>query len=170
MSNPTAPTAKATTPDDIAPPALPGASGVPGLATAPVLRKAITGDPTTALFVAINNSDYNAAQDAISRGANTDAQNDLGETPLDLSVALNRNSITFLLLSARNESGETGAAPAPMPMAMTQPAPAVPGRAVHHPLHTKSGHIATVSASVAPPPMNAPPNPGAGFLGFGPSN
>src|ERR1700722_17856312 len=100
---------------DIAPPALPGAQEVP-VATGPVVHKAQTGDPTTALFAAVNSGDYNSAQDAISRGANLYAENQLGETPLDLSVSLNRSSITFLLLATRNETGgDVAAAPAPAP-------------------------------------------------------
>jgi hypothetical protein len=57
---------RAPTPD-IAPPALPGAGSAPGLATAPQVAHASNGDPTTALFDAINKNDYNAAQDALSR-------------------------------------------------------------------------------------------------------
>ena len=102
---------------DIAPPALPGAMQAP-VATGPVVHKAQTGDPTTALFAAVNSGDYNAAQDAISRGANLYAQNQLGETPLDLSVSLNRSSITFLLLATRNETGGDVASAPP-----TAPAP-----------------------------------------------
>lgn len=92
---------------DIAPPALPGAGNVQGIATAPKLKKANTGDPTTDLFTAINRGNYGDAQDAISRGADLTAHNPLGETPLDLAIALNQNSITFMILSARNE-GDAG--------------------------------------------------------------
>jgi len=123
---------KAETPD-IAPPALPGAGEVSGIATAPKVAKQNQGDPTTELFTAINADDYNAAQDAISRGADLTAQNQLGETPLDLSIALNQNSITFLLLGARNEDGESQAVPA----AVT----GVPGPGVakfHHHYHAQT--------------------------------
>jgi hypothetical protein len=158
-----APQPRAPAPD-IAPPALPGAGATPGLATAPVLQKPAIADPTTALFAAVNSGDYNAAQDAVSRGADPDAQNTLGETPLELSIALNRNSITFMLLSARNEGGGGSAA---------QPPPAMPA--------TRAGaahqiYQATPARMVSPPPLDAAPgnNPGvpdqqAGFLGFGKS-
>ena len=103
------------------------------VATGPVVHKAQTGDPTTALFAAVNSGDYNAAQDAISRGANLYAQNQLGETPLDLSVSLNRSSITFLLLATRNETGgDVASAPAPAP---------APTSARAHAGHASQPHI-----------------------------
>ena len=119
---------------DIAPAGVPGAVSAP-LATGPRLRKNI-GDPTTALFNAIDKNDYSAAQDAVSRGADLNAQNPLGETPLDLSVALNRSAITFMLLAARNEDGDNAASPEAGP-ALTRhstrgadrsPSPTIPRR------------------------------------------
>jgi len=158
-----APQPRAAAPD-IAPPALPGAGESPGLATAPVLQKPAIADPTTALFAAVNSGDYNAAQDAVSRGADPDAQNALGETPLELSIALNRNSITFMLLSARNEGGGSSDTPAP-------PIPATPTGTTHQVYKATPARMVT-----PPPPMDAVPgnNPGvpdqqAGFLGFGKS-
>jgi len=153
---------------DFAPPAIPGAGGAPGIATAPKVAKADQGDPTTELFTAINANDYAGAQDAISRGANLTAQNPLGETPLDLSIALNQNSITFLLLGARNEDGT----PAPV-AAETVPASA------HRHIYTYS-HATPAAMDAPPPPRPGPspamgndagtPNASAGFLGFGPKN
>jgi hypothetical protein len=155
---------------DFAPPAIPGAGAAPGIATAPKVAKTDQGDPTTELFTAINANDYAGAQDAISRGANLTAQNKLGETPLDLSIALNQNSITFLLLGARNEDGTPA------------PAEAIPA-STHH--HTYSYSHATPAAMDAPParaPAVRPaaptasgsdpgtPNAAAGFLGFGAKN
>jgi len=155
---------------DIAPPALPGAGDAPGIATAPKVAKLDQGDPTTELFAAINKNDYAGAQDAISRGADLTAQNKLGETPLDLSIALNQNSITFLILGARNEDG--GAVPA-----ASEAMPAVAHAKAHGLTHT-------VPAAMEAPPAYAPPayksaapgnDPGtpdasAGFLGFGPKS
>ena len=147
---------------DIAPAGVPGAVTAP-LATGPNLQKPITGDPTTALFTAIDKNDYGAAQDAVSRGANLNAQNPLGETPLDMSVALNRSTITFMLLAARNEEGD-GTAPHARPC---------PYRASSAPART-----VTISDSTpAPRPQPVPvmgdnpgtPDPAAGFLGFGPT-
>ncbi len=166
-----APAARAPAPD-VAPPALPGFGDQPGLATAPSVQKPATGDPTTALFTAVTNGDYNAAQDAVSRGADLNAQNPLGETPLELSVALNRNSITFMLLSARNEAGDDDA-PVSDPMPVTAaPLP------YHHHHHDQAVPVASVTAPAAVPlaSQNAArgnnpgvPNPSAGFLGFGQS-
>ncbi len=155
------PQPRADTPD-LAPPALPGVAGAPGLATAPAAAKAKTGDPTTDLFVAVNNNDYGAAQDAVSRGADINAQNALGETPLDLSIALNNNSITFMLLSARNEGGGSGAPPAPV--AASQP---VSHSGKPKPVAVK---LVTTPRSIAPVGNNpGTPDPAAGFLGFGPA-
>ena len=61
--------------------------------------------PTEALFDAINRGDILTARDAISRGADLDGTNLLGVTPLELSVDLGRNDISFLLLSLRGAGG-----------------------------------------------------------------
>jgi hypothetical protein len=146
-----------------APPALPGA-GIPAPATGPVVQAPITGDPTTALFTAINNADYNAAQDAISRGADMTAQNSLGETPLDLSIALNRNTITFLLLSSRNEVADGGGPQGPV---TAQPA-AAPTKPAYTMRATPAKAMAPMQSNVL---SNNPgtPDPSVGFLGFGPT-
>ncbi len=151
---------------DIAPAGVPGAAAAP-LATMPLLRKPGTGDPTAALFTAIDKNDYASAQDAVSRGANLNAQNPLGETPLDMSVALNRSTITFMLLAARNEEGGN---PAPVPAAMGSP---------HAKRNAHAAHALPITAS-APAPRPQPvrvmgnnpgtPDPAAGFLGFGAKN
>jgi len=162
-SGPTAPQPRGPAPD-VAPPALPGAGDAPGLATGPKLQKTITGDPTTALFAAVNAGNYSDAQDAVSRGADVNAQNALGETPLDLSIALNRNSITFMLLSARNEGGDTAPASGVTPAAsMTTPA--------SHVVQSTPSRIAAPARVQASMPGNATgtPNAEAGFLGFGKS-
>ena len=122
-----------------------------------MLKKQASGDPTAALFAAVNGGDYSGAQDALSRGADLGAQNNLGETPLDLAVALNRTSITFLLLATRNETA--GDAPgAPMSL-------------------DKSSKLAAAKTAgpvrLAVPVMgNDPgvPDLAAGFLGFGPKS
>jgi hypothetical protein len=165
-----APTARPTTPD-IIPAGVPGAAGTLGIATAPKLKKTNTGNPTTDLFAAINKGNYGDAQDAISRGADLNAQNPLGETPLDLAIALNQNSITFMLLSARNE-GDAG-----QPVQTTSAAPAA--STTPHPIHAKLHPIAAKAmASTAEAPAHAKatpapagnagqPNVSVGFLGFG---
>jgi hypothetical protein len=60
--------------------------------------------PTEALFDAINRGDMASARDAMNRGAELDGRNLLGLTPLELSVDLGRNSISFMLLSMRGDS------------------------------------------------------------------
>jgi hypothetical protein len=150
---------------DIAPPALPGAGAAPGLATAPQPAKPITGDPTTALFDAINKNDYNAAQDALSRGADLTAQDPLGETPLALSVDLNRNSITFMILAARNETGTESGDVATGQATLTQtPEPVTPK---HH-LHAEPARLESPPSSGTPAYGTATgtPNASAGFNGF----
>jgi hypothetical protein len=150
---------RARTPD-IAPPALPGAGETPGLGTAPKPPRVVSGDPTTALFDAINRDDYNAAQDALSRGADLTAQDALGETPLDLSIALNHNNITFMILSARNEGG------AAAPVQAQAQAPAAKARAVPAKAEAAPVQAAPVRAA-RPADAAGTPDPAAGFLGFG---
>jgi ankyrin repeat protein len=163
---PKAPTPQPRTPD-IAPQALPGAP-VPAVATGPVLAKPDIGDPTAALFAAITKGDDSAAQYALGRGADLDAQDQFGETPLDLSIALNRTSITFLLLQTRNELAAQGNGPEPLGAPWT--------------LDQNAGPLGKDTAAYKPPPApaqkpqaagpvnNGTPNPDAGFLGFGPKN
>jgi hypothetical protein len=145
--------------DQTLPPAVPGA-GNQTLNTAPSVVKPQTGNPTTELFTAINGNDYNSAQDAISRGADLNAQNTLGETPIDLSVGLNRNSITFLLLAARNDSGGGSESSSPMP--------AIPATTYSAAKKSKTVAVKLIETP-GPSQINNPgtPNPSAGFLGFG---
>jgi hypothetical protein len=144
---------------DIAPAGVPGAVTTP-LATGPSLQKNI-GDPTTALFNAIDKNDYGAAQNAVGRGANLNAQNPLGETPLDMSVALNRSTITFMLLAARNEEGDSSGATQAPTSTYSAPAPTV----------TVSDHTTAPRPQPVPVMGNDPgtPDPSAGFLGFNPA-
>jgi hypothetical protein len=170
-----APAPQARTPD-IAPPALPGAGGMTPMATGPVMQKPPAGDPTANLFTAITKGDANAAQQAVGAGANLNAQNQFGETPLDLSIALNRTNITFLLLQTRNELDAQGIGPQPMGAPWTldnNPEPST-GKTK---THAKPGTV-PVSAPAIPAPSpriavqagNGTPDPQAGFLGFGPKN
>ena len=104
QSQPTG-TGRPTTP----PPAgLPGAQSSPG-AVAPPSQPTVMMEPTDALFDAINRGDLTAARDAVNRGADMNGHNVLGMTPIQLSVDLGRNDITFLLLS--NGAGPTNGPP-----------------------------------------------------------
>lgn len=158
-----------TAPRQPPPPALPGAAQSAAPAT-PSFRPPTDLEPTDALFDAINRGDMAAARDAISRGADLRGQNILGMTPMELSVDLGRNDISFLLLSMRaadDGRGRQSAAAAQSPLgkpakqAQANPAKAIPAKS---------------AAPARPPaaPQNArlfagdggTPIPDAGFLGF----
>ena len=84
-------------------------------------------EPNDELFDAINRGDIAAARDAISRGADLSGRNVLGMTPMELSVDLGRNDISFLLLSMRG--GDKGGPPRAT-IATTQPKPRQAGEGV----------------------------------------
>jgi hypothetical protein len=159
------------------PPALPGAAARPGSA-APATQIPSDMSPNAALFDAINRGDVAAARDAMSRGADLDARNALGMTPMELSVDLGRNDISFVLLSYRGS--ESSGAPAPQATS-TAAAPTGPragtkaSRAAAH-LRTASRGRAPATRADPPSALQAPrlfandggaPVPSAGFLGFG---
>jgi len=162
---------------DQAPPSLPGTKA-PVEAAAPTTSPTDM-TPTEALFDAINRGDTAAARDAVNRGADMHGVNVLGLTPLELSVDLGRNDISFLLLSMRDadatsrsatrtgaETGRTGQADAvlragPVPrganrsrVAAAAPADAAEGAVAEGPTFS-SGNGGT-------------PIPAAGFVGFDP--
>lgn len=171
------------------PPALPGA--VPRSDRVAPTQGAPIADPTEALFDAINRGDIASARDAIDRGADLNGQNVLGLSPLDVSVDLGRNDITFLLLSlrgadsrpGRNGPNQTAQGTGPGterggPNAKPGAARAVtPGKtstagqtraAARAPATTPAKQV--VQAAPAAPRLFAgdggTPNPGVGFLGF----
>lgn len=162
-----APTPAAKAPE-AAPAVLPGAATRSDRVTPS--RGEMIGDPTAALFDAINRGDIAAARTAIDHGANLDAPNQLGMTPLDESIDLNRNDITFLLLSLRGSD-------AVLQGPLSKTAKAAPG----HPAATKVAPKPRLAERTPPPRPAAPtpvseqfagggtPDPSAGFLGFGPS-
>lgn len=83
------------------PDAVPGTRQLPGAAE----RTQQSLGPNEALFDAINRGDLRDARDAVARGADLNARNVLGLTPLELSVDLGRNNISFMLLSMREAYG-----------------------------------------------------------------
>src|SRR5579883_954316 len=95
------------------PPALPGAESKKGDA-APASRSSLDMEPTDALFDAINRGDIAAARESISRGADLRGRNVLGMSPLELSVDLGRNDISFMLLSMRAADDGSNRASAPL--------------------------------------------------------
>jgi hypothetical protein len=133
--------------------------------------------PTDALFDAINRGDIAAARDAVNRGADLGAQNILGMTPMELSVDLGRNDISFLMLSMRTEDKPAPAAAdqtASVPInfgAVGRAGPAVKTAAAKRPRtgSVKSAQVAAPQAPLAPRLFandGGTPNPAAGFLGF----
>lgn len=152
------------------PPALPGSRAEP-TAVAPAQRNATDMPPTEALFDSINRGDLPGTRDAISRGADLQGTNVLGLTPLELSVDLGRNEISFLLLSLRGGSGYSvsrGAEPIPAAKPPTRAERVATARAER----VRGSQAARPAADAAP---QAPrlfsgnggtPNAQAGFLGF----
>jgi hypothetical protein len=157
-----------------APPKLSAAPALPGAQSNPdEVAKATNTDlpPTQALFDAVNRGDIASARDAIGRGADLSAHNVLGLTPLDLSVDLGRNDITFLLLSLRGSS----APPATLAAAGPPPKPGKPVRAAAMPRAPAPRQAAPLTATraAADAPLRhyvstdpGTPAPQVGFLGF----
>jgi hypothetical protein len=152
------------------PPALPGARTT-NADPAPADRPASEMRPTEALFDSVNRGDIAGARDALSRGAELNAQNVLGMTPLELSVDLGRNDITFLLLSMRGSGSQSAGREAPSKTGTPPKAQAA---------RQPPSHTAPVRQVAAPAPKPAQtttrqqyadvpgvPAPRAGFLGFG---
>lgn len=157
-------------PDAAPPPALPGAASNAN-AVAPATKNPTDMSPDDALFDAIDRGDIGGARDALSRGAELEARNVLGMTPMELSVDLGRNDISFLLLSYRGTSGSGSAA--------AQGQAAAPGKAAAAAKATGKPAarepVVRVKAVVPAAPVaprlfandGGTPVPAAGFLGFG---
>jgi hypothetical protein len=153
------------TPKTAPPPALPGAAST--AEPSPASRPPTDMEPTDALFDAINRGDIGTARDAISRGADLHGHNLLGMTPIELSIDLGRNDISFMLLSMRGpDNGRAGQAAAPkaaakLPAARQarQPPPSrAASVAVSAPAASRSARLYSADGGT--------PNPNAGFLGF----
>ncbi len=165
-------------PDRPAPPAIPGAQSRPD-AAAPADRAAADLPPTEALFDAINRGDLMTAKDAISRGANLEGRNLLGLSPLELSVDLARNDISFLLLSLRGGSDSSRGPASAQAAPSASPAPpqrrfrGAPVTASTARLVARRPGVDARSSSATgrqAPPLFAgnggTPQPNVGFLGF----
>jgi len=149
---------------------------------APATRPAGDMEPTDALFDAINRGDVAAARDALNRGADLNGVNILGMTPMELSVDLGRNDISFLLLSMRGEDSGRGSralgrdTPPSAPAGTTAQAgkPAVPRKSAADKVVSskakQAANTAVAAKAVATPKLFAndggTPLPSAGFLGF----
>ncbi|WP_139281315.1 ankyrin repeat domain-containing protein [Muricoccus roseus] len=108
------------------PPALPGLAGRRAAEPIPAETPPINLSPNDALFDAVNRGDMAAARDAMARGADLNARNQLGLTPVDAAVDQGRHEIVFFLLSAR---GSAGSGPTMAPSEPSPPAAARRGRA-----------------------------------------
>jgi hypothetical protein len=160
-------------------PQVPAPDAVPGdKARAPAAPSThIAGDmqPTDALFDAINRGDIAGARDALNRGADLNGVNVLGMTPMELSVDLGRNDISFLLLSMRGEdSGRGSRAVGRGDAASDKPAKAAASvrSAAETKLaaRTKAAELPLPTRPIAAPKLFAndggTPLPSVGFLGF----
>ena len=149
------------------PPAWPGA-GVDKEMVAPPERLTSDMQPNAALFGSINRGDIAAARDALSRGADLNARNILGMTPLDLAIDLGRKNIAFLLLSMRGSPASASNPPPEAKVAETKPAKASKSqKAERRP--AKSAPTAAAAAPQTPRLFagdGGTPVPSAGFLGF----
>ena len=147
---------------------------------APADRNAADLPPTEALFDAINRGDIITARDAISRGADLEGTNLLGLTPLELSVDLGRNDISFLLLSLRTP-GSNAPRGAPGTVEAASPPPALTAAERRRAQREAQAQERVAKRAEAPStgdvPARAPalfagnggtPVPSAGFLGFDP--
>jgi hypothetical protein len=169
-SKPSATKDTSTAPPD----AVPGAKARPDSVT-PASKGSTDLPPTEALFDAVNRGDIVSARDAISRGADLDSTNLLGLTPIELSVDLGRNDISFLLLSLRGASSGARSAQPPQ-QAATAANTAVQTAAERRAARRGIAAAASVTRTAPPPTGQTPtvyagnsggaPVPAAGFLGF----
>jgi hypothetical protein len=157
-------------------PAEPPPDAIPGAKArapaAPATRPLGDLAPTDALFDAINRGDIAAARDSLNRGADLDAINVLGMTPMELSVDLGRNDISFLLLSMRGEDSGRGSRAVGRDAPAEQPAPKTVAAAKHPPGKpaVRGNPVAATTRPATTPKLFAndggTPLPSAGFLGF----
>lgn len=157
---------KAAAPKDVPPPAVPGAASN-SANVAPATVTPAEMEPNDELFDAINRGDIAAARDAISRGADLGGRNVLGMTPMELSVDLGRNDISFLLLSMRAADDGRGSQPTAALKGAKQPptkqAKQVPPR---QPARVAAAAPAASQTARLYSGDGGTPNPNAGFLGF----
>lgn len=161
---------KPTAPKQAPPPAVPGSRGEPTEA-APAERPPGDLPPTEALFDAINRGDLASAKDAVARGADLSARNVLGSTPLEQSVDLGRNEISFLLLSLRGTVDQGSQRSTERPPDL--PTPTAAQRRAQAAADRRLTRATAVSPGDATPQVarlfandGGTPVPQAGFLGF----
>jgi hypothetical protein len=155
-----------------APPSLPGTKA-PVEAAAPTASPADM-TPTEALFDAINRGDVAGSRDAVNRGADLRGVNVLGLTPLELSVDLGRNDISFMLLSMR-DGDATSRSATRTGAERPDPASAVlrSGASPRAPSRSRVAAATPSNEPTAEGPRlysgnGGTPIPAAGFVGFSP--
>jgi ankyrin repeat protein len=136
------------------PPALPGLAARRAVEPIPAETPGANLPPSAALFDAINRGDLGAAREAMARGADLNARNQLGLTPVDAAVDQGRNEIVFYLLSARGPSGKRAAEGASR-------LPPVPGRPRLRPSPRRLRRRGAAVAALAPAAAWTPPPPPA---------
>jgi hypothetical protein len=157
-------------------PALPGLSSRPSLAPIPAGENAGELSPNAALFDGIVRGDLGTVRDAVARGADLNARNALGLTPVDAAVDQGRTEIAFFLLSARDLT-RGGPAPEPGPGALGAPPPEAARRAAAARRDAALTAAARGSARGTAQPSTpraarlfandgGAPQPDIGFLGF----
>jgi len=145
------------------PPALPGAGS--SSAPAPLTRVPTDMEPNDALFDSINRGDIATARDAIARGADLHAHNILGMTPLELSIDLGRNDISFMLLSMR-AADDSRPAPSQRAVGVKEDAKRAVRQARKAPPRPVAPSPAAQQTARLFSGDGGAPNPNAGFLGF----
>ena len=162
------------------PAALPGARAEQN-PIAPSDRPTNDMQPNDALFDAINRGDLPVVKDALARGADLTSSNVLGLTPLELSIDLGRNDITFLLLSMQGAPSGGGRSAPQQGTASAAPPPTPAQRRAQLAAERRADQAAERQSRVASklqaaPAAQAPalfagnggsPNPQSGFVGFG---
>jgi hypothetical protein len=157
-----------------APPALPGARAEPN-AVAPAARSAADLPPNEALFDAINRGDLATAKDAVARGADLNAKNVLGLSPIELAVDLGRNQLSFYLMSLRGGQSSSRPPIAAQIAAASKPPTRAERVAAERAARAEKSRQSSTVADATPPGPPTPrlfsgnggqPNPQAGFLGF----
>jgi hypothetical protein len=156
-------------------PALPGLSARPSPQPIPPGENAAVLSPNAALFDAIVRGDLGAVRDAVSRGADLNARNAIGLTPIDAAVDQGRHEIAFYLLSA-SDMARGGPPPPPGPGGLDAP-PADPApraarrdaallQAARTPARNQAQPAATPRAARLWANDGGSPQPEIGFLGF----
>jgi hypothetical protein len=136
----------------------PGAPPAPG-ATAGQGRLGALAPPTEMLFDGIAIGSMEAVRDAISRGANLNARNVLGQRPVDLAIDVGRSDMAFLLLSMMRAGQAPAAAALPaQPAPRAAPAPRRGTEPVAAPARLPTARLWANDGGAAMPDL--------GFMGF----